>query len=225
MTLQILSIRSADSPPDPSHPQVNAFGDGVVLADGERQVERLDVKSLALYEYNGRSFDRTVHAAEIDAQVTFTDRRLIITSTKFDTGGGWIGFGAGGVVAAAISNAVSKKRAEKRSAGLLLTGHVRYGQVPVVLTRDRMNWTTPNRVQVRWHPGKTPGLLEFTLDAYTPASKVGWTLAGLVAAFYATKVDDPAWRELLEAYAAAPGYSPNGEAGYRFVIPTRPKAT
>ena len=61
-----------------------------------------------------------------DVHLHLTDRRVIFLSTAFDPGGGWVGFGGVGLVAAAAATVVSKRRARERSAGKLAIGHVRY---------------------------------------------------------------------------------------------------
>lgn len=61
-----------------------------------------------------------------DTTVVVTDRRLAFLTTKFDPGGGWVGFGAAGLAVATVANVVSKQRAAARSAGLVVLGHLRY---------------------------------------------------------------------------------------------------
>lgn len=58
--------------------------------------------------------------------VVVTDRRTAFISCDFDKGGGWVGFGAAGLAISVAANAVSKHRAAKRSAGLVVIGQIRH---------------------------------------------------------------------------------------------------
>lgn len=58
--------------------------------------------------------------------VVVTDRRLAFLTTRFDTGGGWSGFGVAGLAVAVTANAVSKRRAAARSAGKVAVGQIRH---------------------------------------------------------------------------------------------------
>ncbi|MEN3541061.1 hypothetical protein AAH991_38515 [Microbispora sp. ZYX-F-249] len=69
------------------------------------------------------------------AEVVVTDRRTAFLTTRFDTGGGWIGFGAVGLTLSIAANAVSKHRAAKRSAGKVAIGHVRHEWLTGLLLR------------------------------------------------------------------------------------------
>ena len=55
-----------------------------------------------------------------------TDRRTAFLTTKFDKGGGWVGFGPAGLAIAVTANAVSKHRATRRSAGKVAIGQIRH---------------------------------------------------------------------------------------------------
>lgn len=65
-------------------------------------------------------------AVEVDFYVT--DCRLAYTCLKYDKGARW----SGGLTAAAL-NAIEKAKANKRSAGKMLIGHIRYEWVKEVL--------------------------------------------------------------------------------------------
>lgn len=61
-----------------------------------------------------------------DTTLLVTDRRLAFLTTRFDTGGGWAGFGVIGLAVATTANVVSKSRAAARSAGRVAIGQVRH---------------------------------------------------------------------------------------------------
>lgn len=69
--------------------------------------------------------------------VVITDRRIAFLTTQFDKGGGWIGFGVGGLAVAATANAVSRSRAAKRSAGKIAIGQLRYEWLTSIAVRYR----------------------------------------------------------------------------------------
>jgi hypothetical protein len=85
---------------------------------------------------------------DLDWGVVLTDARLAVYCSKFDKGGGWRGFSAGGLAMAAAANAVSKARAANRRKGKLLVGHVRYPWVAQVLAQPRTGWLKPGRVRL-----------------------------------------------------------------------------
>lgn len=58
--------------------------------------------------------------------IVVTDRRIVWFTKQFDEGGGWVGFGTIGASVALAANAVSKRRAKERSAGLVLIGQARF---------------------------------------------------------------------------------------------------
>ncbi|SEP76287.1 hypothetical protein [Microlunatus flavus] len=66
-----------------------------------------------------------------------TNRRLAWLTTSFDTGGGWAGVRALGVVVATTANAVSRRQAARRAAGRVAIGHVRHEWVAAVQLRRR----------------------------------------------------------------------------------------
>lgn len=66
-----------------------------------------------------------------------TDRRTAFLTTQFDKGGGWVGFGVGGLAIAATANAVSKHRAAQRSAGKVAIGQVRHEWVTGITVRRK----------------------------------------------------------------------------------------
>ncbi|MCW2940944.1 MAG: hypothetical protein JWN00_3929 [Actinomycetia bacterium] len=61
-----------------------------------------------------------------DMTLVVTDRRTAFLTRRFDTGGGWGGFGLVGLAVATSANAVSKRRAAKRSLGKVAIGQIRH---------------------------------------------------------------------------------------------------
>ena len=61
-----------------------------------------------------------------DTTLIATGRRAAFLTTRFDTGGGWAGFGVAGLAVAATANAMSKRRAAGRSAGKVAVGQIRH---------------------------------------------------------------------------------------------------
>src|ERR1017187_2804917 len=67
--------------------------------------------------------------------VVVTDRRLAFLTTRFDTGGGWSGFGVAGLAIAVTANAVSPRRAADRSAGKIAIGQIRHEWLTAITLR------------------------------------------------------------------------------------------
>lgn len=70
---------------------------------------------------NDARFVETLRDTEVEVTMTVTDCRIIYRCDHYDKGGKW----SGGLSAVAL-NAIERARANKRSAGKVLLGHIRY---------------------------------------------------------------------------------------------------
>ena len=87
--------------------------------------------------------------SDLKWELLVTDARVIVYCVKFDKGGGWGGFGLGGLAVALAANAVSKARAASRRKGKLLVAQVRYPWLQQVLATPRVDWRTANKIRLR----------------------------------------------------------------------------
>ena len=85
-----------------------------------------------------------------------TDSRVALACEMYDKGGGWVGFGAGGLLVAVTANAVSKARAASRSRGKVLVGHVRYPWLKSVGASTQSGFGTSEAIRLEYSD-KLPG--------------------------------------------------------------------
>jgi hypothetical protein len=103
--------------------------------DGVHLVLETDERVLWTGRYEVRSAGAADWRLSDDTTLIVTDRRLAFLTTKFDTGGGWAGFGVVGLAVATTANVVSKSRAAARSAGKVAIGQVRHEWLKSVTLR------------------------------------------------------------------------------------------
>lgn len=124
---------------------------------------------------------------DVRIDVLVTESRLALACEKFDKGGGWVGFGAGGLLVAVTANAVSKARAAKRSRGKVLVGHLRYPWVSAVGATAKTGFTTDEAIRIEFRE-KEHGVvvrkqLELTLPRNMTATLVAQDVAKRVASY------------------------------------------
>jgi hypothetical protein len=131
MTLpeRLLAVRDVGDLERPYWTAASEDGEQLVLEPGETQqwAGRCRVRSLRPNTWELP--DSTL--------LVVTDRRTAFLTTAFDKGGGWAGFGAAGLAVATTANAISKRKAAKRSGGKVAIGHLRHEWVQAVELRIR----------------------------------------------------------------------------------------
>lgn len=83
-------------------------------------------KSAVVSQQSGSGWTQLKRLKDIPFTVVVTQSRTVIYCEKFTKGGGWVGFGAGGLAVALVANAVSHARAAARRRGKLLIAQVRH---------------------------------------------------------------------------------------------------
>jgi len=115
---------------DPTiYPVLSPPGDAFPFAwerDDGQQPEVFHSKALGVLQRTSGGWTRTRKFTDLTFTVVLTDARAIVYCEKFVKGGGWRGFGVGGLAFAAVANAVSHARAAARRKGKLLVAQVRY---------------------------------------------------------------------------------------------------
>lgn len=96
----------------------------VVLQHSELRLLDITGNGLSLYHGTLDDRDRFFHLESSDVAVTLTDRRVVVLCDSFTKGGGWRGFGLGGLAIAATANAVTMARAAVRRRGKVLAGQM-----------------------------------------------------------------------------------------------------
>jgi hypothetical protein len=179
MSFNILAVRSVEDGADGALfpvPVANGPGAGqsglirMDASDGPNVVGVL-ASNVTVYEVGTgfRGTDNTVVQllnSRIDVYVT--DSRVAVACARFDKGGGWVGIGAAGVVAATAANAVSKSRAKARSRGQMLVGHVRYPWLAEVRAHPREGFLSPERLRLTVTDAPSGSPVVRTLDLSLP---------------------------------------------------------
>lgn len=170
-------------------------------------VKRLKCTAIAIAPVGGKQ--TLLRAKEVSAQVLLTDARLTVACTKYDKGGGWSGWGVGGLALAMPLNAASHALAARRRRGKMLVGQVRYPWIHAVYAQSRVGFGGTEKLRVvASASGSTRLRIDLTFPKDIDACAVGTELVRRAAAFRLA-YDDQAFadderRRLRELTEAAP---------------------
>lgn len=95
------------------------------LTDGEHR-HLSESKNISIAQRTAGGWSQLRTFRDLRFGVVVTQARLVVYCEKWTKGGGWRGFGLGGLAFAAAANAVSHARAAHRRKGKLLVAQVRY---------------------------------------------------------------------------------------------------
>lgn len=170
MSYDIVTVRSgADVGDDSLYPELSAESEQWVVALTEADGRPLVLRATGLdvtAHVDGRS--RRIHSlSDLKIEVLVTDARVAIGCSKYDKGGGWVGFGTGAIVALA-ANGVSKTLAARRRRGRALVGHIRYPWLTSVGGIRKQGWLSSEELRISALRSKADGQgsisLTLTLD-------------------------------------------------------------
>lgn len=189
MSFNLLAIREIGAAADPLYPDPGEEPNSVVLRpDDGTPSAPLPISELILHEVpDGGGPKRLLRIKDVDAAFRTTESRITIACSKYDKGGGWAPWSAGGIPVALAANAISKARAARRREGKMLVGQILYKSLVSIGYRPR---STPlGHDQLRFgtvDPTATTfrGLL---LDLTLPRQHSGAELARLITAHVATR--------------------------------------
>jgi hypothetical protein len=124
---------------------------------------------------------------EISFQVWVTGSRVLLYCRNFDKGGGWSGWGLGGLAVAVTANAISKGMAANRRKGKALVGNIRYPWITRVSFAPRNGYGTRETVELEYVDGtdatKPACSLTIHLDNRTDANRVARHIVDKVIAY------------------------------------------
>jgi hypothetical protein len=178
----------------------------VEARDGSR-INRLNCTAIDVAPVGAKQ--TLLRVKDISAQVMLTDARVTVACTKYDKGGGWRGWGIGGVALSLPLNAASHALAARRRRGKMLVGQVRYPWISGVYAQSRVGFggTEKLRVIASVSGGKRLRI-DLTFPKDIDACAVGTELIRRTAAFRLTHDDAPlaedVQRRLRELAAVAP---------------------
>ncbi len=219
VSFNVLAIRSGEETGDGAlHPILTDASQPELIAldayDGPN-VMRAVATAVSVMEVTGAGRKTLVRLREVKIDVYITDGRLALACEKYDKGGGWSGFGAGGAAIAITANAVSKARAARRSRGKVLVGHIRYPWLKAVGASSKSGFATTEAIRLEFSQ-KLSGtavrkLIELTLPRNIDATLVAEEIARRAAAFrlaYYTDMKPEARAEFARLSQAPPRLQP-----------------
>jgi hypothetical protein len=185
VSFNVLTIRSGlDTDGGALYPVLSEVsGPEIIVLDHQdgQQVTRVVATAVRVLEARAGSLKQLVGLREVKIDVFITDSRLALACEKYDKGGGWVGFGAGGLLVAVTANAVSKARAASRSRGKVLVGHVRYPWLKSVGASSKSGYTTSEAIRLEYSEKLSSGpvikLVELTLPKNIDATLVAQDIA------------------------------------------------
>lgn len=153
MTYSIVTIRdSADVGDDRVYPEISTDPNRVVqILPSEQPVAQYWASALTIEAFDGQRRHTLVELDDHPIELQITDSRVTLGCAKFDTGGGWGGSGGAGLILAATANAVSRRRAAKRTQGQALVGQARYPWLHTVGAVAKTGFGTESKVRLSVH--------------------------------------------------------------------------
>lgn len=180
MAFRFLAIRTGEEPRDHRYPDPDYAPNTVELTGADTSPRTYSATGIAIRVFLGGTFRETVRVSDIDLSVFVTDSRIAVACSKYDKGGGWVGWGVAGFAMAVTANAVSKVRAARRRRGRMLVGHVRYEWLGTIVAKDRTGMFGRNSLRMPFSDPLLGGHLmcvDLQLDKHEPASALASDIA------------------------------------------------
>ncbi|MFI4991565.1 MAG: hypothetical protein ACHQHO_11730 [Solirubrobacterales bacterium] len=147
MGFSMLAIRTPDEEDGRLYPLPGEEQGSVRMEQWDGEPLRLTGSAITVQELDSGRWRTLLRARDIKLDLLITDSRFIVSSSKFDKGGGWVGFG-GGAFFALAANGVSKARAAYRRRGKLLVGQVRYPWLRCVGYKPKAGWGSSEQIRL-----------------------------------------------------------------------------
>jgi hypothetical protein len=168
MGYSILAIRSAAEDDGRLYPVVGDSCTPVRPEQWDGETQRVTASALQVSELVSGGLKTVARFPNIKAEILITDSRVVVASSKYEKGGGWIGFGAGAFVAVA-ANGVSKALAAQRRRGKMLVGQARYPWLRCVGAKPKAGWGSSEQLRIGVVvKSENGGTRELLLDATLP---------------------------------------------------------
>jgi len=191
LSFNVLAIRSGlDTGDDALHPVLSdASGTDIIEFDDYDgpNVMWLVATAVSVMRISDGGLKTLTRIQNVKIDVYITAGRLALACEKYDKGGGWAGFGVGGLLVAVTANAVSKARAARRSRGKALVGHIRYSWLKSVGASSKSGFTSTEAIRLEYSEmlsdGPVLSLIELTLPKNTDATLVAGEIARRAASY------------------------------------------
>ena len=187
MTYNVLSVCENGAENYPLYPLLN---DDILIVpealDGPLG-EPIRVSKIVVRRKVGNSYTTVTETKDIVFQVWITASRVIFYCKKFEKGGGWVGFGLGGLAVAVVANSVSHAIAANRRKGKALIGNIRYPWVSSVMFTPRNGFGTEENVRIAFVDGtddsRPDGDITFSIERHNNANRVARNIVDRVIAY------------------------------------------
>jgi hypothetical protein len=148
MGFTMLVVRTADEDDGRLYPRPGEQPGSVEMEQWDGQPLRLTASAITVQQLSSATWRTLQRLRDVKLDILVTESRVIISCKKFDKGGGWVGFGGGGVLFALAANGVSKARAAHRRHGKLLVGQVRYPWLRCVGYKPKTGWGSSEEIRL-----------------------------------------------------------------------------
>lgn len=166
MTYNVLAVCQNG---DENFPLFPALNDELLVVGEELDGgfgETIQVSKVIVRRKIGNSFTTVTETKDLSFQVWVTASRVIFYCKKFEKGGGWMGWGVGGLAVAIVANSVSHAIAASRRKGKALVGSIRYPWVSSVMFAPRNGMGTENQVRLVYVDGTEDSRPECDITFY-----------------------------------------------------------
>ena len=192
MTYSALRIVQVGDAPDVLHPSIDENLQVIREANDGPLDQPFQVSMVSLRRKVGNNWVRETQTKDLSFQFWITGSRVILYCRNFDKGGGWSGWGLGGLAVAVTANAISKGMAANRRKGKALVGNIRYPWITKVGFSPRAGIGSRETIDIQYVDGTDPTKPECSLtihlDNRTDANRVARFIADKVIAYrYADK--------------------------------------
>jgi hypothetical protein len=187
MTYNVLAVCENGEENFPIYPTLNddllVMGEPLDGGFGETiQVSRVTVRRKV-----GNSYQTVMQTKDLSFQVWVTASRVVFYCKKFEKGGGWVGFGLGGLAVAIVANSVSAAVAANRRKGKALIGNIRYPWVSSVMFSPRSGYGSENDVRIAYVDGTEDSRpdcdITFSIERHRDANLLARHIADRVIAY------------------------------------------
>jgi hypothetical protein len=166
MTYDVLSVCENGDENFPLYPALN---DDILIipeaSDGPLG-QALRVTKVIVRRKVGNSYKKVTETNDIAFDVWITNSRVILYCKKFEKGGGWVGWGLGGLAVAVVANSVSMAVAASRRKGKALVGNVRYPWISSVMFAPRSGFGTEEQLRLCFVDGTDSSRPECDVTLY-----------------------------------------------------------
>jgi hypothetical protein len=187
MTFNVLAVCENGEETFPLYPVLNdeILVTGEALDGGFGQP--IQVSRVVIRRKVGNSYRTVRETKDLSFQVWITASRIVFYCKKFEKGGGWVGWGLGGLAVAVVANSVSHAIAANRRKGKALVGNLRYPWISSVMFSPRTGFGTENDVRIAFVDGTDDSRpdcdITFTIERHNDANRVARHLVDRVIAY------------------------------------------